>query len=38
VAVLRRALPVMIDVQREVFGAAGEPGGILLNSLLQLDD
>jgi hypothetical protein len=25
-------------VQREVFGAAGEPGGILLNSLLQLDD
>jgi DNA-binding MarR family transcriptional regulator len=38
VAVLRRALPVMIEVQREVFGAAGEPGGILLNSLLQLDD
>jgi MarR family transcriptional regulator, organic hydroperoxide resistance regulator len=36
-AVLRRALPVMIEVQREVFGAAGEPGGVLLNSLLQLE-
>jgi MarR family transcriptional regulator, organic hydroperoxide resistance regulator len=38
VAVLRRALPVMIDVQRDVFGASGEPGGVLLNSLLQLED
>jgi MarR family transcriptional regulator, organic hydroperoxide resistance regulator len=37
-AVLRLALPVMIEVQREVFGAAGEPGGILLNSLLRLED
>jgi MarR family transcriptional regulator, organic hydroperoxide resistance regulator len=36
-AVLRRALPVMIDVQREVFGTAGAPGGVLLNSLLQLE-
>jgi MarR family transcriptional regulator, organic hydroperoxide resistance regulator len=36
-AVLRRALPVMIQVQRDVFGAAGEPGGVLLNSLLQLE-
>jgi MarR family transcriptional regulator, organic hydroperoxide resistance regulator len=36
-AVLRRALPVMIGVQREIFGAAGEPGGVLLNSLLQLE-
>jgi MarR family transcriptional regulator, organic hydroperoxide resistance regulator len=36
--VLRQSLPVMIDVQQKVFGPAGEPGGVLLNSLLQLDD
>jgi DNA-binding MarR family transcriptional regulator len=36
--VLRQALPAMIEVQRDVFGPAGEPGGVLLNSLLQLDD
>ncbi len=36
VEVLRRALPVVIEVQRQLFGAAGSPGGSLLNSLLQL--
>jgi DNA-binding MarR family transcriptional regulator len=37
-AVLRRALPAMVQLQRDVFGAAGEPGGVLLDLLLQLDD
>jgi DNA-binding MarR family transcriptional regulator len=36
--VLRQALPAMIQVQRNVFGAVGEPGGVLLNALLALDD
>lgn len=36
--VLGRALPVMIDVQRQVFGDAGAPGGALLEELLQLDN
>jgi DNA-binding MarR family transcriptional regulator len=34
---LRRVLPVMIDVQRQVFGDAGAPGGVLLTELLRLD-
>jgi MarR family transcriptional regulator, organic hydroperoxide resistance regulator len=37
VEVLRSALPVMIDVQRQVFGDAGAPGGALLEELLRLD-
>ena len=37
VDVLRRALPVMIGVQRQVFGDAGAPGGVLLEELLRLD-
>lgn len=37
VDVLRRALPVMIDVQRQVFGDAGAPGGLLLEELLRVD-
>jgi hypothetical protein len=36
-AVLRRALPVMITVQRDVFGDEGAPGGSLLNALLSLE-
>lgn len=35
--VLRRALPVMIDLQQEIFGADGAPGGALLTALLQLE-
>ena len=34
-AVLRRALPVMITVQHDVFGDEGAPGGSLLNALLK---
>jgi DNA-binding MarR family transcriptional regulator len=37
IGVLRRALPVMIGVQRQVFGEAGAPGGALLEELLRLD-
>ncbi len=33
---LRRAKPVVIDVQRRLFGEEGAPGGRLLNSLLQV--
>jgi DNA-binding MarR family transcriptional regulator len=36
-AVLRRALPVMIAVQRDVFGDDGAPGGSLLNALSRLE-
>lgn len=36
VAALRRAKPVVIDVQRRLFGAEGAPGGGLLNSLLRV--
>ena len=35
--VLRRALPVVIDVQRRLFGEGGRPGGSLLTALLRLD-
>lgn len=35
--VLRRALPVMIEVQRQLFGDAGAPGGALLEELLRID-
>lgn len=35
--VLRRALPVMIEVQRQVFGDAGAPGGALLEELLKIE-
>ena len=34
VEALRRGKPVVIDVQSRLFGAAGRPGGVLLNSLL----
>ena len=34
---LRRALPVVIDVQRRLFGQEGRPGGSLLSALLRLD-
>ena len=37
VAALRRALPVVIDVQRRLFGPAGEAGGELLTALLGVD-
>ncbi|ORA26667.1 MarR family transcriptional regulator [Mycobacterium aquaticum] len=37
VAVLRRALPVMVQLQREMFGADGAPGGRLLTALLRLE-
>ena len=33
---LRRALPVVIDVQRRLFGAEGAPGGVLLDALLRV--
>jgi DNA-binding MarR family transcriptional regulator len=36
-AVLRRALPAMIAVQRGVFGDEGAPGGSLLDALLSLE-
>jgi MarR family transcriptional regulator, organic hydroperoxide resistance regulator len=36
-AVLRRALPAMIAVQRDVFGDEGAPGGSLLTTLLRLE-
>lgn len=35
--VLRRAKPVVIDVQRQLFGATGAPGGALLAALLEVD-
>ena len=34
---LRRALPVGIDVQRRLFGEEGKVGGSLLTALLRLD-
>jgi MarR family transcriptional regulator, organic hydroperoxide resistance regulator len=37
VDVLRHALPLMIAVQRHVFGDDGAPGGPLLETLLRLD-
>lgn len=37
VEVLRDALPVMIGVQRQMFGDAGAPGGSLLGELIRLD-
>ncbi|WP_051580908.1 MarR family winged helix-turn-helix transcriptional regulator [Pseudonocardia acaciae] len=38
VAALRRAMPVVIDVQRRVFGEAGRPGGDLLSTLVRVDE
>ena len=35
--VLYRAKPVVIDVQRRMFGEAGAPGGQLLRSLLEVE-
>ncbi|MGH3374616.1 MAG: MarR family winged helix-turn-helix transcriptional regulator [Actinoallomurus sp.] len=37
-AVMRRALPVVIEVQQRVFGEGGSPGGSLLNALLHLEE
>ena len=37
VEALRRALPVVIDVQHRLFGEGGRRGGGLLNSLLELE-
>lgn len=34
---LRRALPVVIDVQRWLFGEEGRPGGSLLTALARLE-
>ena len=34
---LRRALPVMIEVQQQLFGVEGGVGGSLLTTLLRLD-
>lgn len=36
-AVLRRALPVMVQLQRDMFGSDGAPGGSLLTALLRLE-
>ncbi|MFI9388152.1 MarR family winged helix-turn-helix transcriptional regulator [Kutzneria sp. NPDC052558] len=36
-AVLREALPLVIDVQRRLFGDQGLPGGDLLEALVALD-
>jgi DNA-binding MarR family transcriptional regulator len=35
-AVLRRALPLMVRLQRQMFGEEGAPGGDLLNALLRI--
>ena len=34
---LRAALPMMIEVQAKLFGAAGSPGGSLLEALVTID-
>ena len=34
--VLRRAKPLVIDVQRRLFGEEGAPGGVLLDALLRV--
>ena len=36
-SVLRRALPLVIEVQYRLFGEPGRPGGSLLKELLQAD-
>jgi DNA-binding MarR family transcriptional regulator len=36
-AVLHKALPIAIDVQRRLFGEDGGPGGSLLAALLRVD-
>ncbi len=36
--VLRKAMPVVIDVQRRLFGKEGSVGGSLLTALLRLDE
>jgi DNA-binding MarR family transcriptional regulator len=36
-AALRRALPVVIEVQHRLFGDEGAPGGALLDALVRLD-
>ncbi len=35
---LRRALPVVIALQRRLFGDAGRPGGSLLKALVRLEE
>ena len=35
IAALRRAMPLAIEVQRDMFGEPGRPGGSLLKALLQ---
>ena len=35
--VLRKALPLAVDVQSRLFGEAGARGGVLLTALLKLD-
>lgn len=35
---LREALPLVIDLQRRLFGEEGRPGGKLLSALLKLED
>ena len=35
---LRRALPVVIEVQQRLFGDDGKPGGALLGALLRADE
>ncbi|AGH51807.1 MarR family transcriptional regulator (plasmid) [Sphingomonas sp. MM-1] len=34
---LRAALPIVIEIQRGMFGPAGAPGGALLQALLQIE-
>lgn len=34
---LKQALPIVIDVQKRLFGGEGRPGGSLLTALLQID-
>lgn len=38
ITVLRQALPLVIEVAHRVFGAAGHPGGGLLDSLLRVEE
>jgi DNA-binding MarR family transcriptional regulator len=32
---LRNAMPIAIEIQRKLFGELGQPGGVLLKTLLQ---
>jgi DNA-binding MarR family transcriptional regulator len=33
---LRNAMPIAIEIQRKLFGERGQPGGVLLKTLLQV--